>query len=75
MEIPPVKVAARNIGGGRDGAQEKRAGPGKAEDNMGTNKKAREGLDQPGLLPQAQHPVHTSRGLKAAQVLIPIEGV
>ena len=48
-----MKVAARSIGGGRDGAQEKRAGPGKAEDNMGTNKKTRGGMEKPGLWSQA----------------------
>ena len=70
-----MKVAARNIGGGRDGAQEKRAGPGKAEDNMGTNKKTRGGMEKPGLWSQAPDPVYASRGRKAAQVLIPLEGV
>ena len=70
-----MKVAARNIGGGRDGAQEKRAGPGKAEDNMGTNKKTRGGMEQPGLWSQAPDPVCASKGRKAAQVLAPLEGV
>ena len=70
-----MKVAARNIGGGRDGAQEKRTGPGKAEGNMGTNKKTEKMMEKPGLWSQAPDPVCASKGRNAAQVLAPLDGV
>ena len=73
--IPPLLVAARNIEDVRDGAQGERAGLGRVEDNMDTNKEAREGSDPPGLFSQAQDLVYTSRSRKAAQVRIRLEGV